>query len=80
MLPFLVDKLDGGGNETMAWGSASQGGGTGTWVIQGNGQQGTIYVRYSNGSKMTLNYQQCGELGCLLFNGNKLCRSSGRCN
>lgn len=72
--------FDGGGNETMAWGSANQGGGTGTWVIQGDGQRGSIYVTYNNGSQMTLNYEQCGELGCLLFNGNKLCRSSGTCN
>lgn len=72
--------FDGGGNETMAWGSASQRGGTGTWVIQGDGQKGTIYVRYNNGTQATLNYQQCGELGCLLFNGHKLCRSSARCN
>ena len=72
--------FDSGGSETMAWGSANQGGGAGTWVIQGKGQQGTIYVKYNNGSRMTLNYKQCGELGCLLFNGNKLCRSSGKCN
>lgn len=72
--------FDSGGNETMAWGSASQAGGNGTWTIQGDTQQGNIYVTYSDGSRMTLNYQQCGELGCLLFNGNKLCRSSGSCN
>ena len=71
--------FDSGGNETIAWGSANQGGGAGTWTIQGNGQEGTIYVRYNNGNQMTLKYQQCGELGCLLFNGNKLCRSSGTC-
>ena len=71
--------FDAGGNETMAWGSASQGGGEGTWTIQGNTQQGTIYVTYTNGNQMTLQYQQCGELGCLLFNGNKLCRTSASC-
>lgn len=72
--------FDGGGSETMAWGQASQGGGAGTWAIQGDGQQGTIYVRYNNGSQTSLRYQQCGDPGCLLFNGNKLCRSSAKCN
>ena len=70
---------DSGGNETMSWGSAGQNSGSGTWIIQGDGQQGNIYVTYTSGSQMTLNYRQCGELGCLLFNGNKLCRSSGSC-
>lgn len=72
--------FDSGGSETMAWGSASQGGGTGHWKIQGDGQQGSIFVKYNNGNEMKLTYKQCGELGCLLFNGNKLCRSSGSCN
>jgi len=64
----------------MAWGSASQKGGSGRWVIQGDGQRGTIFVQYNNGNEIKLDYKQCGELGCLLFNGNKLCRSSGICN
>ncbi len=72
--------FDSGGSETMAWGSANQGGGSGHWVIQGGGQQGTIFVKYNNGSETKLHYKQCGEEGCLLFNGNKLCRSSGSCN
>ncbi len=72
--------FDSGGSETMAWGSASQNGGSGNWVIQGDGQQGTIFVKYNNGNETKLNYTQCGETGCLLFNGNKLCRSSGSCN
>ena len=66
------------GNQTMAWGAAGQGGGAGTWSIQGDYQQGLILVRYNNGSQITIRYQQCGETGCLLFNGNKLCRA-GRC-
>jgi len=66
------------GNQSMAWGAAGQSGGTGTWNIQGDYQQGLIYVRYNNGNQNTIRYQQCGETGCLLFNGNKLCRA-GRC-
>ncbi len=72
--------FDSTGSETMAWGSASQNGGSGHWVIQGDGQQGTIFVSYDNGRESSLHYKQCGEPGCLLFNGNKLCRSSGNCN
>jgi len=67
------------GNPSTNWGTASQRGGSGTWVIQGSYQEGTISVRYSNGNAATIKYRQCGEPGCLLFNGHKLCRS-GRCN
>lgn len=71
--------FDSGGNQTMAWGTANQGDGAGTWQIQGNDQQGTIYVTYNNGRQATFNYRQCGESGCLLFNGNKLCRTAKSC-
>ena len=71
---------DSGGYQTGAWGAAGQRAGSGTWTIQGDTQQGTIYVRYNNGNQTTLQYRQCGDIGCLLFNGNKLCRSSATCN
>jgi len=71
---------DSGGYQTGAWGAAGQRGGSGTWTIQGDTQQGTIYVRYNNGKETTLQYRQFGDVGCLLFNGNKLCRSSANCN
>lgn len=67
------------GNPSTSWGSASQRGGSGTWAINGNYQEGIISVRYSNGNTATIRYRQFGEPGCLLFNGHKLCRS-GRCN
>ncbi|MBN1847399.1 MAG: hypothetical protein JW932_02310 [Deltaproteobacteria bacterium] len=66
------------GNPSMSWGAAGQSGGAGTWRIQGDYQQGLIFVQYNNGNQTTIQYQQCGETGCLLFNGNKLCRA-GRC-
>jgi hypothetical protein len=69
--------FDSGGNETMAWGSASQGGGQGSWSIQGDADSGTISVRYDNGNTRTIEYRSCGEPGCLLFDGAKLCRSEG---
>ncbi len=67
------------GNPSTSWGSASQRGGSGTWAIKGNYQEGIISVRYSNGNTATIQYRQCGEPGCLLFNGHKLCRSE-KCN
>ena len=44
---------DSGGNETMAWGTANQSGGSGRWTIQGNGEQGTITVIYNTGNQVT---------------------------
>jgi hypothetical protein len=70
---------DAGGNETMAWGSASQGGGSGQWTINGDTQSGTISVTYSDGSSASVKYRQVGEPGCLDFNGARLCRSSASC-
>lgn len=66
------------GNENLAWGTANQSGGQGTWSIQGDFQQGTIFVQYADGRETRIHYEQCGDVGCLLFNGHKLCRS-GRC-
>jgi hypothetical protein len=67
------------GNTSMNWGTAGRGGGTGTWTIRGNFQEGVISVRYANGKESSVQYQQFGERGCLLFNGNKLCRT-GSCD
>jgi hypothetical protein len=70
---------DAGGTQTGAWGTASQSGGQGVWTIQGTTDSGTISVRYSNGNSATIAYRQCGESGCLLFDGRKLCRTSAQC-
>ena len=75
---YSGNSSDSTGNQTMAWGAAGQNGGAGNWSIQGDYQQGRIFVQYNDGSQITIRYQQCGETGCLLFNGNKLCRA-GRC-
>lgn len=66
------------GNENLAWGTTNQNGGQGTWRVQGDFQQGTIFVQYTDGREIRIHYEQCGDVGCLLFNGYKLCRS-GRC-
>ncbi|MBE0618204.1 MAG: hypothetical protein IH608_09805, partial [Proteobacteria bacterium] len=68
------------GNQTMAWGTASQGGGSGTWTISGDTQSGTIHVTYANGSTNALRYRQIGDPGCLDFNGSTLCRKSATCD
>jgi len=70
---------DSGGNETMGWGAASQGGNQGRWTIQGNYQQGIISVQTYNGGSFTLHYNQIGDPGCLNINGSRLCRSSASC-
>ncbi|RMH23245.1 MAG: hypothetical protein D6698_00070 [Gammaproteobacteria bacterium] len=71
--------FDSLGNETMAWGSASQSGGQGSWTIQGDGNSGTIYIQYRNGTSASVNYRQIGDPGCLSFDGNTLCRKSASC-
>ncbi|OKY76140.1 MAG: hypothetical protein BM485_02505 [Desulfobulbaceae bacterium DB1] len=76
---YSGSSADSLGNQTMAWGTASQGGGSGSWSIQGTTEQGTITVSYNNGKQKVIQYRQCGDRGCLLFDGNKLCRS-GSCN
>lgn len=61
------------------WGAASQGGGSGSWTINGSTQSGTIYVNYSNGKTATIQYRQINDPGCLSFDGNTLCRQSATC-
>jgi len=67
------------GDETMAWGSASQGGGQGRWTINGNAQSGTIHVTYSNGNRSEIRYRSINDPGCLSFDGNTLCKKSAQC-
>ena len=76
---YSGSSYDSGGNQTMAWGSASQRGGSGRWIINGNTQNGTISVNYAGGGSTQIRYRQVGEPGCLDFNGAKLCRSSASC-
>jgi len=71
---------DSGGNETMAWGSGSQGSNTGNWTINGDTQSGTISVTYSGGRSSSIRYRQVGEPGCLDINGARLCRTSASCD
>jgi hypothetical protein len=68
------------GNQAMAWGAASQGAKSGSWVIQGDTESGTIQVTYSGGGTAALHYRQVGEPGCLDISGSRLCRTSATCD
>jgi hypothetical protein len=70
---------DAGGQQTMAWGAASQGGNQGRWRIAGDYQSGVIEVQTMAGRQFTLTYRQVGEPGCLDISGNRLCRTSRHC-
>ena len=61
---------DSPGNQTVAWGAASQ---RGNWSIQGDGRQATIQLAYPSGNRTSVAYRQAGD-GCYSFNGRTLCR------
>ncbi|MFB3827886.1 MAG: SdrD B-like domain-containing protein [Bryobacteraceae bacterium] len=61
------------GNQTMAWGTASQGGSQGNWSIQGDARQGRIRLSYNGGRQSEVSYRQVDQ-GCFSFNGNTMCR------
>ena len=68
------------GNQTMAWGNASQNQGSGQWAIQGNAQSGTITLVYKSGKKVQVKYQAGPEKGCYSFDGTTFCYSGpARC-
>lgn len=71
--------FDSTGGQTMAWGTANQGGGAGRWTIAGDYQGGTIRVVYGDGRAREIGYRRGTEAGCLLFDGNLLCRKSRAC-
>lgn len=63
------------GNQTMAWGNASQNQGSGQWSIQGNAQSGTITLAYKSGKRVEMRYVAGPEKGCFKFNGTLFCYS-----
>ena len=68
------------GNQTMAWGNASQNQGSGQWAIQGNAQSGTITLAYKRGKRVEVKYQAGPEKGCYKFDGTVFCYSGpARC-
>jgi hypothetical protein len=72
--------FDSGGNQTMAWGQASEGKGAGQWSIQGTLQSGTITLVYKSGKKVVWNYKAGREKGDYYMNGTIYARSGpARC-
>jgi hypothetical protein len=68
------------GNQTMAWGNASQNQGSGQWAIQGSAQSGTITLVYKSGKRVQVKYQAGPEKGCYSFDGTTFCYSGpARC-
>jgi hypothetical protein len=68
------------GNQTMAWGNASQNQGSGQWAIQGNAQSGTITLVYKSGKRVQVKYKAGPEKGCYSFDGTTFCYSGpARC-
>lgn len=52
------------------WGTASQGGASGTWRITGTKTSGTIVTTDRSGRSTTYRYEVCGD-GCIYFGNNK---------
>jgi len=60
----------GGAGTSGAWGTNSQGGGGGTWIITGTKTEGTIAMTNSSGKTTTYEYSVCGD-GCIYFGSTK---------
>jgi hypothetical protein len=58
------------GYSGTGWGTASQGGGRGTWRITGTKTSGTIVMTDAGGNSTTYKYEACGD-GCIYFGNNK---------
>lgn len=72
--------FDSGGNQTMAWGQASEGKGSGQWAIQGDAQSGTITLVYNNGKRVVWNYKAARGSRDYYMNGTLYARSGpARC-
>jgi hypothetical protein len=68
------------GTNQGGWGAASQGGGSGSYAIQGNTQGGTINFSYKNGKRSQSRFRTTGERGCYSFDGTTFCYSgAARC-
>lgn len=62
------------GDQTMAWGTASQNRGQGRWTAEGTVQQGTITITYHSGDVSRVQYRAIDNAGCYKFNNTTLCR------
>jgi len=68
------------GTNQGGWGTASQGGGSGSYAIQGSDQGGTITFSYKGGKRSQSQFRSTGERGCYSFDGTTFCYSgAARC-
>ncbi len=68
------------GTNQGGWGTASQGGGSGSYAIQGNQQSGTINFSYKGGKRSQTRFRTTGDRGCYSFDGTTFCYSgAARC-
>jgi hypothetical protein len=58
------------GYSGAGWGSASEGGGSGTWRITGNLNSGTLVTTDNNGKSTTYKFERCGS-DCVYFGNSK---------
>ncbi len=58
--------------QDMAWGAASQGGGSGRWSAQGQPAAGTLSFTYAGGGGDRFQYRMV-DRGCIEFNGTTYC-------
>jgi len=67
---YISSSESGYSGGSGAWGTASQGGGGGTWSIKGTKTTGTIVTTNRNGQPTTYKYEVCGD-GCIYFGNTK---------
>ena len=60
----------GNAGTASAWGTAGQGGGSGTWRITGNMNNGTLVTTDNGGKSTTYKFERCGS-DCVYFGNNK---------
>jgi len=61
------------------WGAASQSGASGKWSAEGNDNQGTVTLNYSNGQTAQIRYERSGS--DMVFDGRKYARfGDGTCS
>ena len=67
---YYSNSESGYSGQSGAWGTASQGGGGGTWKITGTKTAGTIALTSASGKTNTYKYESCGN-GCYYFGNVK---------
>jgi hypothetical protein len=64
------------GDQTMSWGSAGQGGGGGSWSIEGSRSGGTLHLSHDGGKQESVAFQAKPD-NCFDFWGYNFCYEKG---